>query len=70
MVNIDSGETIAYSMYPRGANGRMAALLRSRLLTVAGQWQSKDGTTHLIVRRLVDMTPWLEAGAMGSRDVH
>jgi error-prone DNA polymerase len=46
------------------------ALLRSRLLAVAGQWQSKDGTTHLIARRLVDMTPWLGAVATNSRDFH
>ena len=46
------------------------ALLRSRLLAVAGQWQSKDGTTHLIARRLVDMTPWLGAVATSSRDFH
>ncbi len=31
------------------------ALLRSRLLAVAGQWLAKDGSTHLIARRLVDM---------------
>jgi error-prone DNA polymerase len=46
------------------------ALLRSRLLAVAGQWQSKDGTTHLIARRLVDMTSWLGAVATSSRDFH
>ncbi len=47
-----------------------SALLRSRLLAVAGQWQSRDGTTHLIARRLVDMTPWLGAVATSSRDFH
>jgi error-prone DNA polymerase len=46
------------------------ALLRSRLLAVAGEWQSKDGTTHLIARRLLDMTPWLGAVATSSRDFH
>jgi error-prone DNA polymerase len=46
------------------------ALLRSRLLAVAGQWQSREGTTHLIARRLVDMTPWLGAVATSSRDFH
>jgi error-prone DNA polymerase len=46
------------------------ALLRSRLLAVAGLWQSRDGTTHLIARRLVDMTPWLGAVATSSRDFH
>jgi error-prone DNA polymerase len=46
------------------------ALLRSRLLAVAGQWQAKDGSTHLIARRLVDMTPWLGELASRSRDFH
>jgi error-prone DNA polymerase len=46
------------------------ALLRSRLLAVAGEWQSKDGTTHLIAKRLLDMTPWLGAVATSSRDFH
>jgi error-prone DNA polymerase len=45
-------------------------LLRSRLLAVAGQWQARDGSTHLIARRLVDMTPWLGAVATSSRDFH
>ena len=46
------------------------ALLRSRLLAVAGRWQAKDGSTHLIARRLVDMTPWLGSLATSSRDFH
>ena len=46
------------------------ALLHSRLLAVAGQWQAKDGSTHLIARRLVDVTPWLGNLATSSRDFH
>ena len=46
------------------------AMLRSRLLAVAGQWQAKDGSTHLIARRLVDVTPWLGELATHSRDFH
>jgi error-prone DNA polymerase len=46
------------------------ALLRSRLLAVAGQWQAKDGVSHLVARRLVDVTPWLGAVATSSRDFH
>ncbi len=46
------------------------ALLRSRLLAVAGQWQAKDGSMHLIARRLVDVTPWLGSLATSSRDFH
>ena len=47
-----------------------SALLRSRLLAVAGQWQSREGVSHLIARRMVDMTPWLGAVATSSRDFH
>jgi error-prone DNA polymerase len=47
-----------------------AALLRSRLLAVAGRWQAKDGSMHLIAHRLVDMTPWLGELATRSRDFH
>lgn len=46
------------------------ALLRSRLLAVAGLWQAKDGSMHLIARRLVDVTPWLGSLATSSRDFH
>ena len=46
------------------------ALLHSRLLAVAGQWQARDGSTHLIARRLVDVTPWLGELATHSRDFH
>ena len=46
------------------------ALLRSRPLAVAGQWQAQDGSAHLIARRLVDMTPWLGELATRSRDFH
>ncbi len=46
------------------------ALLRSRLLAVAGQWQAQDGVNHLVARRLVDVTPWLGALATSSRDFH
>jgi DNA polymerase III alpha subunit len=46
------------------------ALLRSRLLAVAGEWQTREGVTHLIAKRLEDMTPWLGAVATSSRDFH
>lgn len=46
------------------------ALLNARLLAVAGQWQNRDGVTHLVARRLLDLTAWLgELGqATASRD--
>ncbi len=43
-------------------------LLRSRLLAVAGRWQARDGVSHLVARRLVDMTAWLGRLAAPSRD--
>ena len=46
------------------------ALLQSRLLAVAGQWQCANGVSHLIARRLVDVTPWLGRLATSSRDFH
>lgn len=45
-------------------------LLRSRLLAVARRWQAKDGSTYLIARRLVDVTPWLVSLESSSRDLH
>jgi len=45
-------------------------LLKVDVLAVAGQWQAKDGSTHLIARRLVDVTPWLGSLAARSRDFH
>ncbi len=46
------------------------ALLRSRLLAVAGRWRAKDGGTTLIARRLVDVTPWFGSLASSSWDFH
>jgi len=46
------------------------ALLQSRLLAVAGQWQTANGVSHLIARRLIDLTPWLGRLATSSRDFH
>jgi error-prone DNA polymerase len=46
------------------------ALLGSRLLAVAGQWQTRDGVSHLVARRLVDMTPWLGRLSTAARNFH
>lgn len=47
------------------------ALLASRLLAVAGQWQkSPEGVMHLVAQRLVDVTPWLGKLGTSSRDFH
>jgi error-prone DNA polymerase len=47
------------------------ALLGSRLMAVAGQWQkTPEGVMHLVARRLLDMSPWLGALGTSSRDFH
>ncbi len=47
------------------------ALLASRLLAVAGQWQrTPEGVMHLVARRLVDVTTWLGRLGTSSRDFH
>jgi error-prone DNA polymerase len=46
------------------------ALLQSQLLAVAGQWQTANGVSHLIARRLLDLTPWLGRLVTASRDFH
>ncbi|MES3013125.1 MAG: error-prone DNA polymerase [Pseudomonadota bacterium] len=47
------------------------ALLASRLLAVAGQWQkTPEGVMHLVARRLLDVTPWLGRLGTSSRDFH
>ncbi len=45
-------------------------LLTSRLLGAYGTWQSQSGVQHLIVGRLVDLTPMLGELETSSRDFH
>ncbi|HEY0294805.1 MAG TPA: error-prone DNA polymerase [Bordetella sp.] len=45
-------------------------LLGARLLGAYGSWQSKSGVQHLVVGRLVDLTPLLGELAISSRDFH
>lgn len=45
-------------------------LLTSRLLGAYGTWQSHSGVQHLIVGRLVDLTPMLGELEILSRDFH
>lgn len=45
-------------------------LLTSRLLGAYGTWQSQSGVQHLIVGRLVDLTPLLGALPTQSRNFH
>ncbi len=44
------------------------AFLESRLLGVEGVWQTVDGTSHVIARRLIDMSAWLVEVDTRSRD--
>ena len=46
------------------------ALLNARLLAVYGQWQHDKGVSHLIARRLVDLTALLGRLSTSSRDFH
>jgi len=41
---------------------------QAKLLGVAGHIQHSAGVTHLIARQLVDLTPWLGAMQLSSRD--
>ncbi len=44
--------------------------LAARLLGVYGQLESRHGVTHLVAKRLVDLTPLLGRLATRSRDFH
>ncbi|NII10952.1 error-prone DNA polymerase [Oleiagrimonas sp. C23AA] len=46
------------------------ALLEARLLVVEGRWETVDGVGHLIARRLLDRSDWLDGLDVRSRDFH
>ncbi len=52
------------------AERQRRAYLEARLLGVEGQWESVDGVSHLIARRLADMSAWLGSLDSRSRDFH
>ncbi|WEN16004.1 error-prone DNA polymerase [Rhodanobacter sp. AS-Z3] len=52
------------------AERQRRAYLEASLLGVEGQWESVDGVSHLIARRLLDMSAWLGALDTRSRDFH
>ncbi|HXE78502.1 MAG TPA: error-prone DNA polymerase [Rhodanobacter sp.] len=52
------------------AQAQRRALLQARLLVVEGQWESVDGVSHLIARRLQDLSPLLGTLDTRSRDFH
>lgn len=45
-------------------------VVNARLLEVRGQWQSREGVSHLVARVLVDHSDWLGALPTRSRDFH
>jgi error-prone DNA polymerase len=67
----DETGTVNVIVWKHVREAHRRALLRSSLLAVAGQWQiSPEGVSHLIARRLVDVSPWIGALATTSRDFH
>lgn len=66
----DETGSVNVIVWKRVRDRQRPALLRSRLLAVAGKWQSKDGVSHLVARHLADVTPLLGAVATSSRDFH
>ncbi len=57
-------------VWPAVASAQRQPLLGARLLTVFGVWQSENGVSHLIARKLLDHTAWLQALSTRSRDFH
>jgi len=45
-------------------------VVNARLLEVRGQWQSREGVSHLVARVLVDHSDWLGELPTRSRDFH
>ncbi|MGM0516403.1 MAG: error-prone DNA polymerase [Pseudomonadota bacterium] len=45
-------------------------VVNARLLEVRGQWQSREGVSHLVARVLVDHSEWLGELPTRSRDFH
>ncbi len=57
-------------VWPKIIERQRKELLTSRLLGAYGTWQSENGVQHLIVGRLVDLTPMLGKLETSSRDFH
>ena len=64
----DETGTVNVIVWKRVRQRERNALLRSRLLAVAGEWQHREGVSHLIAHYLLDVTPWLGRLATTSRD--
>jgi len=55
-------------VWPALGERQRPVLRQAQLLGVAGHVQHSDGVTHLIARELVDLTHWLGAMQLSSRD--
>ncbi|HWH74628.1 MAG TPA: error-prone DNA polymerase, partial [Methylibium sp.] len=65
----DETGSVNVIVWKRVRERQRQALLASRLLAVAGQWQrTPEGVTHLLARHLEDLTPWLGRLDTSSRD--
>jgi len=57
-------------IWPSTAEAQRKALLRSRVLLVAGTVQQEEGVLHLLAGKLTDLGDWLGGLAVQSRDFH
>ncbi len=57
-------------IWAKVAERQRKTLLQSRLLLVSGTVQQEDGVLHLVAGRLEDLSPWLGALQIRSRDFH
>ena len=64
----DEDGAIQVIVFKRLRDRQREVLLASRLLGVYGLWQSEGGVRNLVAHRLVDLSRWLGALAVPSRD--
>ena len=57
-------------IWPSLVEQQRREVMGARLLAVYGQWQSKNGVSHLVAKRLVDLTHMLGELSTRSRDFH
>ncbi|MCU6501954.1 error-prone DNA polymerase [Rugamonas sp. A1-17] len=57
-------------VWPSLVEQQRREVMGARLLAVYGQWQSKNGVSHLVAKRLVDLTHMLGELSTRSRDFH
>lgn len=57
-------------VWPSLVEQQRREVMGARLLAVYGQWQSKNGVSHLVAKRLVDLTHMLGELNTRSRDFH